>query len=47
MLGYDYTMPPFDNFKSVKRIIKPFTEILEKSFFRFQSANLVAVFRKE
>lgn len=46
MVGYDYLMPPFDNFKFGRKIIKPFTEILEKSFFRFLSANLVAVFRK-
>jgi SAM-dependent methyltransferase len=46
MLGYDYMMPPFDNFKPGRKIIKPFTEILEKSFLRFLSANLIAVFRK-
>ncbi|MDR3609923.1 MAG: methyltransferase domain-containing protein [Ignavibacteriaceae bacterium] len=46
LLGYDYLMPPFDNFKSGRVIIKPITEILEKSFLKFLSSNLVAVFRK-
>jgi len=46
MLGYDFLMPPFDNFKPGRRILKPFTEILEKSFLKVFSANIVAVFRK-
>lgn len=46
MIGYDYLMPPFDNFKSGRKIIKPITDILERSFFRFLSANLIVVFRK-
>jgi ubiquinone/menaquinone biosynthesis C-methylase UbiE len=46
MLGYDYLMPPFDNFKSGRKIIKPFTEILERSFLRFLGANIAVVFRK-
>jgi ubiquinone/menaquinone biosynthesis C-methylase UbiE len=46
MLGYDYLMPPFDNFKPGRKIIKPFTDILERSFLKFFGANLVIVFRK-
>ena len=46
MLGFDYLMPPFDNFKSGRKIIKPITDILERSFIKFLSANLIVVFRK-
>lgn len=46
LLGYNYIMPPFDNFNAGRKIIKPITEILEKSFLKFLGANLAAVFRK-
>jgi hypothetical protein len=46
MLGYDYLISPFDNFKSGRKIIKPFTEILERSFLRFFGANIAVVLRK-
>jgi SAM-dependent methyltransferase len=46
MLGYDYLMPPFDNFISGRKILKPFTDFLEKSFLKFFGANIVIVFRK-
>jgi SAM-dependent methyltransferase len=46
MLGYDYLMPPFDNFISGRKLLKPFTDFLENSFLKFFGANLVIVFRK-
>ena len=47
ILGYDYLMPPFDNFKVGRKIIRPLTAILERSFLKFLGANLVVVFRKK
>ena len=47
IVGFDYIMPPFDNFKMGKRFIKPVTDIIESSIFRFLGSNIVAVFRKK
>jgi SAM-dependent methyltransferase len=45
-IGADYLMPPFDNFKYGRKFIKPITDILERSFLKVLSPNIVAVFRK-
>jgi SAM-dependent methyltransferase len=45
-IGFDYMMPPFDNFKTGKILFGKLTRWIEKSPFNFLSTTLVAVFQK-
>jgi ubiquinone/menaquinone biosynthesis C-methylase UbiE len=44
--GIDYMLPPFDNVKFARKYFVKLFEVLEKSFSRFISPTLIAVFRR-
>ncbi len=46
LIGWDYLMPVFDNFKFGKKYFKPITDFIGKTKFKFISPTLIAVFKK-